>query len=207
MEGASSAVDRGVLTIRRHRAEDAADVARVFREAVRIIGAACYTREQVAAWSSAAADPAAFGAARGEGWTLVATEGDRLVAFGQLRPQDHVDMLYCAPSHAHRGIGTRLLGELLSDARSAGAVIVTAYVSLTARTFFEGAGFVTEAEEVVERQGVLLPRLRMRRALSRQWRGGPPAGAGGASHAGSLRQGIASTKASSACVDSRETAA
>jgi len=156
------------IGIRSFRMGDSGACARVFGEAIRGIASQHYTADQLAAWQACGADAGAFGAARLQGITLVAEAEGYVVAFGQLHPGDHVEMLYCAPEHAGRGIGSRLLGELIQMASTRGARVLTADVSLSARSVFERAGFRVVAEEVVERHGVGLPRLRMKNVLPAQ---------------------------------------
>jgi putative acetyltransferase len=148
------------------RLDDAEAITQVFRSAVSAISDRRYAPEQVTAWSASAADRLAFGAARLRGVTLVAEVEGSVVAFGQLHPEDHVEMLYCDARQAGRGIGARLLDELIGIAEGRGICRLTADVSLTARMVFERAGFRVIAEEQVVRAGVWLPRLRMERVAT-----------------------------------------
>ncbi|MFM0336199.1 GNAT family N-acetyltransferase [Paraburkholderia fungorum] len=150
---------------RRMEAGDAAPLAALFRAAVTQLAAADYDAAARAAWASAADDEQAFAARLARGLTLVAVCEGMPVAFGQLYPADHVEMLYVAPGHARQGLAAGLLARLEAAARLGGATALSAEVSRSARRSFESAGFQKLAEESVCRNGVSLARFRMRKPL------------------------------------------
>jgi putative acetyltransferase len=90
--------------------------------------------------------------------------GDACAAFGQLYPDDHIEMLYTAPAFAREGLAAALLAKLEAHARL--ALALTADVSATARRAFERAGFAAIAGERVTRDGVSLRRFRMMKPLA-----------------------------------------
>jgi putative acetyltransferase len=144
---------------------DATALAALFRDAVMQLTGACYDTAARLAWASAADEADAFAARLARGLSLVAMQGDGFVAFGQLYPASHVEMLYVAPRAAGQGLAATLLARLEAQARVAGAAALTAEVSLCAAHCFARAGFHVLGEEVVARDGVSLRRFRMQKPL------------------------------------------
>jgi putative acetyltransferase len=144
---------------------DVASLAALFHAAVTTLAATHYDAAQRAAWASSADDLAAFDARLARGTTLVARHAGVCVAFAQLFPADHVEMLYVAPDWARRGVASALLARLEAMAREQGADVLRAEASALARPVFERAGFSLVASEVVRRGGVSLPRFQMAKPL------------------------------------------
>jgi putative acetyltransferase len=147
------------------QARDAAALATLFRASVMTLSAAHYDAAQRAAWASSADDVVSFGARLARGTALVAVHGEERVAFGQLWPVDHVEMLYVAPGWARRGLATALLARLENVAREQGASVLRADASALARPIFERAGFSLVSEQTVRRGGVSLPRFQLGKPL------------------------------------------
>lgn len=144
---------------------DAAALAALFLASVTTLTAGHYDAAQRAAWASSADDVASFGARLARGTTLVAVHDGAPVAFAQLWPVDHVEMLYVAPGWTRRGLATALLARLESVAREHGASVLGADASALARPVFERAGFSLVSVQTVWRGGVSLPRFQVCKLL------------------------------------------
>jgi len=154
------------VTVRRFHSYDAPAVARVFREAVLITGAAAYTPEQLRVWAQAADDEAALAQRLARGTTLVAEDNDGIVAaFGQREPAGHIAYLYCAPRFGRQGVASRLLRHLEATAVANAVPQLTTEASHVARPFFTRHGFTEVRSERVTRDGVELARFHMTKAL------------------------------------------
>ncbi len=151
---------------------DAASLAALFRAAVTTLAATHYDAAQRAVWASSADDLAAFDTRLARGTTLVAVHARASVAFGQLFPLDHVEMLYVAPAWARRGLASALLRRLEAVAREQGASVLRAEASALARPVFERAGFSLVLPQVVSRGGVSLQRFQMAKPLAAAERSG-----------------------------------
>ena len=150
------------MTVRGFHSYDAAAVARVFREAVLITGAAAYTPEQLRVWANAADDEAALAQRLTHGTTLVAEDNDGIVAaFGQREPAGHIAYLYCAPRFGRQGVASRIFRPLESTAMTEGIPRLTTDASHGARPFFTRHGFTEVRSERVSRGGVELERFLM----------------------------------------------
>ncbi|WP_322049024.1 GNAT family N-acetyltransferase [Paraburkholderia sp. J67] len=145
---------------------DAAPLAALFRSAIQTLAASHYDADQRAVWASAADDLAAFDARLARGVTLVAECSAEYVAFGQLYPCDHVEMLYVAPAWTRRGLAAELIARLEAFAREARASTLDTDASALARPVFERAGFSLVAQESVRRGSVSLPRFHLCKPLS-----------------------------------------
>lgn len=164
-DGARAEPGHGLVACRRYAPQDAAELAALFRSAIGTLAASRYDAAQRAAWAASADDLAAFGARLARGVTLVAHRGGAAVAFAQLAPVDHVEMLYVAPAWARRGVGSALIAQLERLARAARASVLSADASALARPVFARAGFSLIAAESVLCDGVSLPRFRMCKPL------------------------------------------
>jgi putative acetyltransferase len=108
-----------------------------------------YSEAQVRAWATFANDAERFRHRLTEGCTLVAELDESVVAFGQLHPQNHIEMLYCRSAYGGRGIGTALLQELEQVARLGGAKSLSTDASIVAEAFFLKRGYHTSKMERV----------------------------------------------------------
>jgi putative acetyltransferase len=151
--------------LRPYETADLAAIVEIYRDAVRSIGPQAYDTRQIAVWSRFPEDPAGFGAGLSEGVTLVAEVDGVPAAFGQLRPADHIQFLYCRGRYARRGLATALLRALQWEADASGARHLTTDASRLSQPLFAREGFVVESAEVVERLGVSFERFRMIKTL------------------------------------------
>lgn len=145
------------MEIRTYRPGDCPALAELFYHTVHTVNAADYTPEQLEAWAPGTVDL--------EGWersfqghhTLVATEGETVLGFGDMDGSGYLDRLYVRADRQGRGVGSVLCGLL---ERSAAGRVVT-HASITARPFFERRGYRAVREQQVERRGVLLTNVVM----------------------------------------------
>ncbi|CAG9246401.1 GNAT family N-acetyltransferase [Paraburkholderia unamae] len=144
---------------------DAPALAALFRASVTTLAASHYDAAQRAAWAAAADDLAGFEARLARGVTLVAHCDGAAVAFGQLFPRDHVEMLYVAPAWSRRGLATALVARLEALARESRASVLSVDASALSRPVFERAGFSLISSEWVWRDGVSLPRFHLCKPL------------------------------------------
>ncbi|HSD40049.1 MAG TPA: GNAT family N-acetyltransferase [Rhodocyclaceae bacterium] len=140
---------------------DAPELARLFRDAIKITAASDYSTEQLAAWEKSADDEAAFAAALNEGWVRIAVDDEGIVGFAQLNMPGHLAMLYTAPRAARRGVATLLMDDMHMLAAAMGAKKITVEASSLARAFLAKEGFSDTGTEVVERHGVSFTRYLM----------------------------------------------
>jgi GNAT superfamily N-acetyltransferase len=90
------------------------------------------------------------GDAIGDGRTVVAVDGGRIVGFSTLGPAAdgavELEDLFVDPDAMRRGIGRALVADAVARARSSGVVRVDVDASPDARAFYESVGFVERGE-------------------------------------------------------------
>lgn len=150
--------------IRPLQSGDGEPLRRLFRHAIEQTGSKDYDAEAVAAWSTRA-DDADFISSLQQGLTLVATLHGEHAGFAQLHPLNHIEMLYLSPDASGLGIASLLYQYLEDEARIAGCHSLGTASSLTAQRFFESMGWTVNGEEEVQRQGVVIKRLLMKKVL------------------------------------------
>lgn len=163
-------------TVRLFRPEEAEFLADVYRDSVRAMGPQAYSPEQVAMWARYPEDISEFQVRMAAGLTLVAEVGNRIVAFGQLEPCDHLALLYCRGCAARQGLGSRIYLTLEAHAFANGVTEIRTEASRISRPFFAKHGFVLCEVERVMRHGVEFERFRMKKRRA----GAPSQGVGGA---------------------------
>ena len=156
----------GDVTVRRYRDGDAAALCDIFFRSVREIGPAKYDDAQVRAWAHDVPDATAWGESIRENETFVAARnGDVAVGWIELEPDGHVEMLYCAPEAAGRGVAAQLYAAAEALAHKRGLTRLTTVASRFAESFFRKHGWVVDERETVTRFGVGIQLARMSKTL------------------------------------------
>lgn len=156
------------MRIRSYRPEDASRLEDIFRRAVREIGSGFYSPEQVTAWSGprVTAETLHRLYTDGRATFIAADDAGRAIAFTDLGADGHVDMLYCDPDFAGRGIARALLAWLETAAREKAISRLHTESSEAARPVFEKAGFVTLHRRDIEIDGVAIHNWAMEKRLA-----------------------------------------
>ena len=160
-------VDANVPNIRAYRPDDAARLLDIFRQAIRQIGSRHYSAAQVEAWAGARVTEEGLDRMYRDGRaTFIAVNGDdEPIAFSDLEADGHVDMLYCDPAYAGRGIASGLLAAVETQAGLSGLTRLHSEASETARPVFERAGFSVLSRRDFEVEGVAIHNWKMEKQL------------------------------------------
>ena len=153
------------LALREYRPQDAEHLHGVFHAAVRAIGPADYSAEQLAAWA-----PEVW--ARHE-WQLkldalapfIVEEAGAVVGYADLQPSGYVDHFFVHPRWQRQGAGGLLMQAIHRKATARSLRRLFADVSHTARPFFERWGFSVLRAQVVGVRGASLENFRMEKPL------------------------------------------
>ncbi len=151
--------------LREYQPEDLPAVIDVYRDAVRRIGPAFYTPEQVEAWAAFAENGDELRAMLSQGYRLVVESDAGVEAFAVLDPADYVSLLYCRARASRQGLASRLLAALEAEARRRGIARLHTAASLISHPFFQRHGYAVDTLERVERNGVDFDRYRMSKRL------------------------------------------
>ena len=149
------------------RLEDVAEMAQIFRNAIRITAADAHSPAQLAAWAKIVEDEEAFAGRLSEGWVRIAVDDEGIVGFAKIDMPGHIDMLYTAPRAARQGVATLLMDDMLTLGEAMGAAALTADASHVARALFVHFGFVETSPEIVEHHGENFIRHTMQRTMKR----------------------------------------
>lgn len=122
---------------------DAEALAALTLAAIHAIGQRAYAPDQVAAWATRHPGPQRFVASAVKGDTILVAvdEADEPLAYALLEPDGHLDMLYCHPDHAGRGLAGQLLAQAEKRAKAAGVACLYTEASALARPVFERSGY------------------------------------------------------------------
>jgi len=155
------------VTIRRYKPEDAEAISELYRKSVTEIGIERYSKAEVDAWASYADEIEELRHRLAEGLTLIAECENRMAAFGQLKPADHVEFLYTLKDFARMGIATAIYRRLEDAAIASGAKVLHTDASRVSRPLFEKMGFFLVEAVIEERKGVKIECFSMKKELSR----------------------------------------
>ncbi|MGA0607361.1 GNAT family N-acetyltransferase [Phenylobacterium sp. VNQ135] len=155
------------FSIRPYDPADAPEMARLYFDSAREIGARRYSAEQVAAWAPVPVDPEVVRRRAADGrmtWVAAGADG-AVLGYCDLEPDGHVDHLYCRPDAAGKGVASALLDALLDGARAAGMPRLYVEASELARGLFARKGFTVERRRDFEVRGVAIHNYAMERRL------------------------------------------
>lgn len=141
------------MVIREYRQRDLDDIIRLFYDTVHTVCREDYTDEQLDAWADGQADYDRWHESFTKHLTLVAEENGVIVGFGDMDKTGYLDRLYVHVNWQRRKVATALCDEL---EKRVDAEKLTAYVSITARPFFENRGYRVIKENAVTRKGVIM---------------------------------------------------
>lgn len=147
--------------IRPLRADEVEALRLLCRRSILELGTRGYTRPEVEAWAAFTLDEDRFLPFVLEPRTLVAEVDGALAGFAGVGKDGYIPSLFVAPEQVGRGVARALLEALLELGRREGVTRFHAAASRLALPVFQRMGFRTQAEERVERGGVVLVRYRV----------------------------------------------
>ena len=135
-------------------------LAALFYETVHAVNARDYTPQQLDAWATGEVDLDAWDRSFQEHDTVIAEQNGSIVGFGDMDASGYLDRLYVHKDCQGQGVASAICAWL--ERRSAAAEYIT-HASLTARPFLERRGWQAGREQEVERRGVWLKNVVMRK--------------------------------------------
>jgi len=156
------------FTLRAFRREDAAALAALFFSSVHEVGSRDYTFEQVAAWAPKPLSPETYieKAADGRLFLVAEDEEGRLLAYGDLEPDGHIDHLYAHPDAVGRGVASALYAALEAHARAKGMARLYVEASEAAKRLFERRGFTVVKRRDFDLRGTAIHNYAMEKRLA-----------------------------------------
>jgi putative acetyltransferase len=153
--------------------DDAAEITRVHRASILVLGREVYSPAEVESWAVGLAPERYVEAMRegGEAFIVAAVADGDLAGFCSFR-DDEVKGLYVAPEWARRGVGSALLREAEATIAAAGHPRIRIVASLSGQAFYERHGYrVIERRDWTSRGGLVMAALAMEKALPAPHRG------------------------------------
>lgn len=140
------------MVIREYQPLDCEVLAELFYNTVHTVNAKDYTKEQLNVWATGIVDLEKWNQSLEEHYSLVATDGEVIIGFGDINKAGYLDRLFVHSDYQRKGIATAICNQLEQAVQGS---IVT-HASITARPFFEKRGYKVIKEQQVERQGIFL---------------------------------------------------
>lgn len=140
------------MEIREYNPSDCRALMELFYNTVHTVNAKDYTEEQLNAWATGKEEPEKFNRSFNGHYSLVATEGETIIGFGDIDRSGYLDRLYVHADFQRRGVATAIC-NILEQATDRD--IIT-HASITAVPFFQKRGYRIVKKQQVERHGVML---------------------------------------------------
>jgi putative acetyltransferase len=153
-----------MIAIRSYAPQDADVTIEIFVRAIRELASRDYTPAQVDAWAQVE-DREAWARIRAARPTWIAACDGAVAGFSDLAAGGHLDMMFVHPRYQRRGVASSLLTTVEAAAREQNLSLLTTEASLTARPFFEVAGFHVVAAQEVQKRGQTFRNFRMEKRL------------------------------------------
>lgn len=154
------------MEVRLYRPTDTSALACLFTDTVRTINSTDYSSEQIAVWAPEPPDVSHWRDRLSRRAVFVAENDDEVIGFVTFQADGHLDHLYVHYRFQRRGVATALCQRVEQEARVNSIRRLFTEASITARPFFERAGFRVMAPQVVRHRGVSFTNFRMEKFLS-----------------------------------------
>jgi putative acetyltransferase len=129
------------VQIRLFQPEDTAQIAQLFHDTVRKVNIQDYSAAQVRAWSPDDIYFRDWLTVCSSRFTYVAIENDKILGFGELESDGHIDCFYIHHQYQRQGIASQIYQAIEIKARELGLTNLFTEASITAQLFFTSRGF------------------------------------------------------------------
>jgi putative acetyltransferase len=154
------------MEIRRYNRGEESAVWKVYFAATHESNARDYHADLIERWAPHDQDMSQWADRLAQKNPFVAIVDDEIVGMAEVEPDGFIDYFYVHPRWQNRGIGKALLAILESEAARLGVQVMSADVSITAKSFFLSKGFsITEAKSNII-LGHPAPNFRMQKRLN-----------------------------------------
>ncbi|MCG6137018.1 MAG: GNAT family N-acetyltransferase [Nostoc sp. LLA-1] len=154
------------MKLRTYEIGDTAEIMDLFHNTVHEVNIRDYTKEQIDAWAPVKMDVEVWINSLKSKFTYVVENNGKIVGFGELEANGHIDKFFCHKDFQGQGIGTMILEQIESKARSLGIKRLFVEASITAKSFFANKNFLLVKEQEVERRGQKLINFVMEKLIN-----------------------------------------
>ncbi|MBD2245504.1 GNAT family N-acetyltransferase [Nostoc sp. FACHB-888] len=141
------------MKLRIYEITDTEEIMKLFYNTIHEVNIRDYTQEQVDAWAPANMDIDVWIKDLESKFTYVAEEQGKIIGFGELEANGHIDRFYCHKDFQRKGVGKKILEQLELKAKSLEIENLFTEASITAKPFFERQNFIVVKQQEVERRG------------------------------------------------------
>jgi len=153
------------VKIRRYNPGEESAIWNVYFAATHESNARDYHPDLIARWAPRDADIAQWRDRLAQKNPFVAIVGEEIVGMAEIEADGFIDYFYVHPGWQSKGIGKALLATLEGEAGKMGVKVISADVSITAKTFFLSQGFsITETKSNII-LGHPAPNFRMQKRI------------------------------------------
>ncbi|HEY9256751.1 GNAT family N-acetyltransferase [Chitinophaga sp.] len=150
------------MQIRMATLQDISALKNLYQGTITEINRQHYSPEQITAWAATGERITSLENKIKEQYFYVAvTADDVITGFSSLEEDGELDMMYVHKDYQGQGIASLLIQQIYEKAAALGLSTLTAYVSITARPFFEKQGFKMMKTQQVQLGEVALENYEM----------------------------------------------
>jgi putative acetyltransferase len=153
------------MQIKLFQPEDTAQIAQLFHNTVRKVNIQDYSAEQVMAWSPDDLYFRDWLTICSRNFTYVAAENDKILGFGELESDGHIDCFYIHDQHQRQGIGSKIYQAIEVKAIQLGLTRLFTEASITAKPFFISQGYKIIHPQEVSCRGEIFSNYLMEKAI------------------------------------------
>ncbi|MCL2354757.1 MAG: GNAT family N-acetyltransferase [Oscillospiraceae bacterium] len=149
------------MKLRRYRKEDCGELYELYYNTVHSVNLKDYSQEQVEAWATKDADVEVWGKSFLEHYSIVATQDNNIIGFGDIDDTGYLDRLYVHKDYQGIGVATMILNDLEKYVRDKNIKVINIHASITLKPVLQKRGYVVVKEQSVERNGQILTNFHM----------------------------------------------
>ncbi|MEO0835192.1 MAG: GNAT family N-acetyltransferase [Cyanobacteria bacterium J06642_3] len=153
------------MQIRLFQPQDETQIAELFHYTVRKINIQHYSPQQVKAWSPDNIYFRNWAEICSDRFTYVAVENDKIMGFGELEADGHIDCFYVHYQYQRQGVGSSIYQAIEAKARELNLTRLFAEASITAKPFFINQGFSVIKQQQVFCREVAFVNFLMKKVL------------------------------------------
>ena len=157
------------MLIRLFRSEDTAQIAQLFQDTVRQVNIHDYSKEQVTAWSPDNIYFRDWSKICSSRFTYVAEQDKKIIGFGELEADGHINCFYCHYNYQRQGVGSKIYKAIENKALDLNLTCLFTEASITAKPFFISRGFVVKQKQEVSCRGQTFINYQMKKQLTTEW--------------------------------------
>ena len=139
------------MNLRQISIKDQLELKKVYFDSIQSLDEKIYSQKQKRAWSSQAWDNPNFDKSitQGNGWLL--SEKEMLIAFAIRYPRNRIALFYCKGNFQRKGLGSKLLLKLESEAKKEGLDSLTTEASLISYKLF-----IKNEWEIIRKEKIII---------------------------------------------------